>query len=129
MNHGVDENDGPRELHASEFTYRFDPTCMVCPLAPSVNELSFTAAEVRTTQQWLTSKSVRESLHISSGFGRLSVGGVLVRTTGLLAGARYALVPPSLNESHFRENKRTFVDANPMSEKTCRYLNVWLKGF
>ena len=33
-------------------------TCMVCPLAPSPDELSNTAADIRTTQRWLISISV-----------------------------------------------------------------------
>ena len=46
---------------------------MVCILAPSVDELFVTAAEVRTTQRWLVSIFVHESPHINSGIGRLVI--------------------------------------------------------
>ena len=68
---GWTENDGPEGLRAPEFPYRFNPTCMVCPLAPSPDELFITAADVRTTQRWLISISVRASLHINSDIARL----------------------------------------------------------
>ena len=44
---------------------------MVCPLAPLPDELFITAAEVITTQRWLTIISVLESPHISFGLARL----------------------------------------------------------
>ena len=38
-----------------KFSYRFGPTCTMCLLAPSPDELFITAAEVRTNQRWLIS--------------------------------------------------------------------------
>ena len=49
-------------------------------------KLFITAERVRTTQRWLTGESVRESPHVLVlAMPALSVGGVLVRTTRVLA--------------------------------------------
>ena len=67
---------------------------MVCILAPSVDELFVTAAEVRTTQRWLVSIFVHESPHINSGIGRPDSRGrygLNDKITSEATGARYLL--------------------------------------
>ena len=78
----------PSVSRAPDFPYWVGPTCMVWPLAPSPDELLFMAAEISTTRRLRPFRS--RITTFTSGLGRLvsrpwSVGGVLVRTTRLLA--------------------------------------------
>ena len=63
---------------ASEFPYRFGSTCTFRQLGPLPVEFFSTTAEARTAQRWLI--SISAYYFISSCCGRLSDGGVLLRT-------------------------------------------------
>ena len=71
---------------------------MVCPLAQLSAEHSVTAVEASTTQRLLNSIPLRESPHISSGLGRVSMWrvGASDKITSDTYGARCPLRPESL---------------------------------
>ena len=75
--------------------FLFGLVCTVCPLAPLPDRHFITAAGIGTIQRWLISISVGDTLVLA--LAAVSVGGVLVRTTRLLAtptGARNHRGPP-----------------------------------